>query len=492
MSKKPRSAPAADSPMRPLTPEEDALQLERGSAFRKLITDVIADMLPVTTDHAVFLSGGVDSTAVLISMLELGARPTCITYRIGKLSTDGNKARQLAEHFGLPFHVVDLPPEPDAIARNVVEMLERYPDINGFRRPDVEVIYIMREMFKYAASIGVHSVYAGFGDADIHLLGREQEVRGRTFGIPDVEVTTRQALGSDDAQIGPLAQIADDLGITFCLPITIATSFFPYTGLDWRIMNVPVKKEITKRAYRTEMEEAGVNAMPSPLQNGNSGAREYFDEGVAQSEYAQKFAGRAVDTNLKFINSVQAQLGRVKEVSNRKNNEWEAWRKNVIGREPQQKGYVPKYQITNNGIAVPPEEASRTTEDDLFGGDDLFGSVLEDMDAVKVEVRDADGNPDLRVDCFGVPFYTGAAHDKCDRAQAGLCGAHREEKPVTVADMHACEFFDSRSTYGPYALEQVAKGLSNTAATEVYLAWTAKARKNADEIVKNARETQVL
>lgn len=489
MAKKPRGEHAPDSPLRPLSPEEDALQAERGTAFRQLLKEITGDMLGVTENPGLLLSGGADSTAVLVALLDNGVKPTCVTYQVrGFLSSDGKKAQKLAAHFGLPFHVVDLPDDPDTVARTIYDMLETNQDINPYRRPDVEVTYIMQTMLRYCASIGLKSVYTGFGDMNLHILGREPEIEGRTRGMSDREITIRQVYNSEDHQIGPITRIAADLGISFCAPITVAAATFPYDGLEWRVMNLPSKKWITVRAYDDMMKDADVHVQPSPMQNGNTGSREYFDESARDSELADALAHRPVDTGMKFYNSIGAALGKEHVKSDRKKSVWEAWRKNVEGLPPK-KDYVPQYQITNGGTAVPPKEPV-TGDDDLFGDDGLFGSVLQAMDAPEIVVRDADGKPDLRVDCFDVPFYTGQSHDECPRAQAGLCGSHREDKPVTLTDVHACEFYDVWGTYAAGSLKDLAAELSNEGLAEVYGKWEQVVRQKVDATVAEARAQQ--
>lgn len=473
------------TPTSPLTPEEDERQHVAGKSFRKLLTKVVSDLTEVTKNDksAIFLSGGADSASILLILAELGVKPECITYSIdGKMSGDAKKAQKLAAFYDLPFHIVQMPMDPDTVTRGIDEMLLKYPAIDMGRRPNIEVLFIMQEMFRFAALIGAKSVYSGIGDADVHLTGRSHEIAGRTRGLDPLEATALQVWAMEDDQIGPLSAIASDNGISLCAPITIATSMLPYIGLSWREMNIPRKKIVTLRAFKKELDEIDILIQPKPLQNGDSGAREYFDDSVAQSPYADERSGRTVDSAQMYYNSIARSRGMAKErgATDKRHNVWETWRKNVLNIAPTQKDYSPRYKIGSDGVAELPKCSSHGSSESTG----LFDDVLDSADAEGL-VLDESGKPDTRSDCFGIPFYTGEALTNCPRAQAGLCGTHHPEIPVVV---EACQFFERWAEAAPISLDELAAACADKKVRKVYLKWIEKARNHAEKITENARE----
>lgn len=57
----------------------------------------------------IFLSGGMDSTSILFACLELGVKPTCITFQIGdRYVPDLQIAKSMADVFGFELHVCNI------------------------------------------------------------------------------------------------------------------------------------------------------------------------------------------------------------------------------------------------------------------------------------------------------------------------------------------------------------------------------------------------
>lgn len=471
------------TPTSPLTLEEDERQRIAGKRFRKILTKVTSNLLEVTEHPAIFLSGGADSTTTLLAMIELGARPVCITYSTdGRVSSDAKKARKLAEYYGLSFHIVQMPSDPDEVARGIDQMLDKHKEIDPTKRPNIEVLYFFQEMFRIASTLGIKSVFSGIGDGSIHLVGRSGEIAGRLRGLSSTEVIAQQVWNLEDEQVGPLTAIAAEFGINFCLPITITTAMLPYAGLTWREMNIPRKKHITIRAFQKELDEIGLIVQPKPMQTGDSGARDYFDNAITQSEYARNRAGREVISAQQYYNSIARSLGWEKERGSvgKKHNAWETWRYNVDGIEPTQQGYKPAYKITNGKAEIPV----------IFTGDsdNLFGNVLAVSES-KNMILDENGKPDTRVDCFGVPFYTGEAKAKCRRAQAGLCGNYRPESPIVIED---CYHFEQWAEAGSLTLDSIAAEIRENVVRKVYKSWSKKVNKNAEKMTKSSRNLQQI
>jgi len=73
---------------------------------------------------ALSFSGGTDSTCLLLSMLELGYRPSLYTYCVeGMESEDLRRARWMSKEHGLPLMVCTIPSGVDAIIHDVHRMI---------------------------------------------------------------------------------------------------------------------------------------------------------------------------------------------------------------------------------------------------------------------------------------------------------------------------------------------------------------------------------
>lgn len=78
---------------------------------RRLCTDAVRRRLPADGKVSAFLSGGLDSSAVVALMAELGVKPTCfsVAFGFGQPNEIGY-ARMVAERCRVPHHVIDVEP----------------------------------------------------------------------------------------------------------------------------------------------------------------------------------------------------------------------------------------------------------------------------------------------------------------------------------------------------------------------------------------------
>lgn len=102
-------------------PRIDAPALDPIAArWRELFLEVVEPR----KDAPIFLSGGVDSAAILSAQLALGARPDVYTLRLeGWHSSDLSVARSMAETFDLPFTVVTVPHDEDALVEDIKHLI---------------------------------------------------------------------------------------------------------------------------------------------------------------------------------------------------------------------------------------------------------------------------------------------------------------------------------------------------------------------------------
>lgn len=478
---------------RPLTPEEDEQQRVRGLHFAALLDEVTADMVRATERHAILLSGGVDSTTTLVAMIRAGARPICLTMatpryqttkegaplldgdgqRVLKLSSDARKAQRLAAHYGLEFHTVMLPEEPEFVAARIEEILEADDEIH-INKPTLEVLFVMDRLMSAARDLGADAIFSGMGDSAIHLLGRENEIQGRRGIFLTPEADARRIGNVNDPQIPALTKLAHGLGVQLCLPITMTTRMFPYQGVPWHVMNFPRKKAITIRPYEADFEAAGVLVAAQPMQTGDSGSKEYFEAMIGGSARAAALTGLAAPTPRTYYNALSRkhQGGNPAGMSH-KHDAWETWRANVEGVAPSAK-FTPHWEVVGGRAALPPEIDSAGLD-----GDGEVGLFAEAGDPLEEYTLDpATGLPDTRVDCWGVPFYEGPgwAQSACARAQAGLCGVYRPEAPVNIT---LCEHFSFWGRITGRESTEIADVYGDRPVAAVYRAWGERQQANA-------------
>jgi asparagine synthase (glutamine-hydrolysing) len=104
---------------RPEFPVREAMTFdEAAGAVREKLTAAVHRRLAADVPVHAYLSGGLDSTIVTGLMARAGARPTCFNVGFPDSPYDeSGKARQVAEHFGLPFETV--PCDHEMLAKNI-------------------------------------------------------------------------------------------------------------------------------------------------------------------------------------------------------------------------------------------------------------------------------------------------------------------------------------------------------------------------------------
>lgn len=462
-AKKPVAHPASAE----LTSAEKSLQERRGRYYRNLLRDAVDDFLVgVNPDKVgIMLSGGVDSSIILWTLLEKGIRPYVYTFHLSStegLSTDALKAKTLAEKYHLPFRAIEMPTDPDELAKIIKDLDDRYPQIET--RPDFEVVPIFQEIMRAAIERdGVYDMFSGIGDSAIHLLGRKMEIRGR-YGMMGIsEANARRMLHIDGDQTVVLISVANDLGVRLCLPLQVLAVMQPYYNVPWHVMNTPRLKQITIGQFAQEEEASGVKIVVAPLQNGDSGGRAYFDSMITQSEFARDFVGRDVTSAVVFYNALRS---RYRKRKSGKETFWNWFSYVTDGIDPPDDYTLP---VDKMGRAKLPESEEES------GG--LFSDIMEDGTEYKLN---DDGEIDRRIDCTGTGFYEGddVALSSCPRAQAGLCSRYNPDAPYTITK---CEVWENWNDINVEFLSVLADASAGQA-RDTYTKWADQSEKVLSEI----------
>jgi len=454
-----------------LTKDELALQERRGRYYRKLVREAVQSFTKGVDKNKVgiLLSGGVDSTITLWTLLELNIRPYVYTFHLSStegLSSDAQKAQTLAEKYGLPFRVIEMPTDPDTLAKQIYDLDTRYPGLES--RPDFEVVPIFEEIIREARDRdGVTHVFSGIGDSAIHLLGRKMEIRGRYGRMGISETNARRMLQVENGdQTEILTSMANDLGSQLCLPLQVVAVMQPYYDVPWHVMNTPRLKHITLNQFAVEEANSGIKVVVAPMQNGDSGGRAYYDSMIPASQYAHDFVGREVTSAIVYYNALRSRY-RKRESTPSKFWDWYSY---VTDGIELPEGYkVPVDMRT--GKTILPESAKESE------GEGLFDDIMDDGTEFKL---DENGEIDRRADCFGNPFYEGddAAMTSCPRAQAGLCSKYNPDARYAITK---CEIWDQWNGANVEFLKTLAEATAGQA-RETYLEWAERAEKVIEDI----------
>lgn len=456
-----------------LTDDEVELQRERGQHYRNLMTQATKDFLEQVKDRdkvGIFLSGGVDSTTVLWALLEQGVRPYCYTFQFptnDNLSTDAVKAKHLADQYRLPFRVVQMPSDPDELAR-IIDKINMESDNGLHRRADFEVLPVFHEMAREARDKdGVTDIFSGIGDAAIHLLGRKKEIEARQGKMPTPYANLLRMDSGLDPQLIQIIKMLNRLGVKLMLPLTTTAMMNPYYNVPWHVMNTPRLKQITIGAWEREETLSGIKAVVSPLQSGDTNGRKYYDGLITNSRFAIERSGRQVTTAQVFYNALKRIKGNdVRGEDKTEERQWTNWFKYATSGIELPEGYEPLVEIKNGRAAEPEVKEPDPT--------DFFGSLVEN-DGI---ILDENGKPDTRVDCFGNALYMENSFRNCKRALAGLCGDHN---PGYV--MEECPVFDTYAEDMPAYLAECAEASAN-GPRFVFEKWATLAENNFKNISK--------
>lgn len=450
-----------------LTEEESAEQLAASIQMRKDFTEAIKSFLDDIPKKdmdsiGILLSGGVDSTTLLWVMMELGLRPKVYTYTTSStkgMSMDHKKAQALAEHYNLPLNVVHMSSDPEYVTQTIEKVLVENLEWLRKGRIDKEVAFLVHEMGLAASKDGIKYLFSGLGEGNIHMLGRKTEIRGHEGRISNLE-SAISGVGFDMTQVIGFAADLSRMGVRLCAPHFISNARGAFSRLSWRQVNRPRKKEATLRAYSKEMEFSGINPQVSPMQSGDSGARDYFEEMVTGSEYARRISGRPVTSSIVYYNALE-RLHRPsgKDLTTAGNTQAEMKEKwafaalvnnNVPLPEDTVEGLSLFIDLTT-GKAKHPNDIYSIVEVDEDGNpilDDgnLFGDLIEDVPTEEEEevidlVEEDDGSYTDKVDCFGYPLYIASSQRGCPYAQAGLCGSYKPCNEELKDDLTLCSSY---------------------------------------------------
>jgi len=234
-----------------------------------------------TDPVAVATSGGIDSSALVVSLLDEGLKPVVTSFTLdNKDSTDFLSATRLAKKFDLEFLPIRLSTNAYKIAQDVIRLVRDY----GVRKKTgIECLVPFLKMLDVLQSEGIQTLVVGSA-ADGHFgLSKKAMIHFRE------PVETFQNFRQDyfeqvdPAQTSTLARIGNDYGVVVLAPYLSQELFNLFSSSTWNDLNKPRQKEVIRREF-PELDSLRIKNH-SNLQLGDSGIAETIGNAI-QSIYA--------------------------------------------------------------------------------------------------------------------------------------------------------------------------------------------------------------
>lgn len=225
---------------------------------------------------AICTSAGIDSSALVVSALDLGKSVTVVSFSLeDRRSTDFQGARRLAHEFKLPFLPVNLPLNPDRIVKDVSTLILRW---KVEKKTGVECLWPFVHVFEQLKANGLQTLVTGSA-ADGHFALSKKAMIHFRYPKERFQVFRRTYFSNpDSAQCRTLKRIGAGEGIKVVAPYFDPRMFALFSDSSWDDLNKPRQKE----AIRRDFPELDCFHIPrhSNLQLGDSGIADTVGETV--------------------------------------------------------------------------------------------------------------------------------------------------------------------------------------------------------------------
>lgn len=235
--------------------------------LRKVFQEILE---PLPTRIAIAMSGGIDSTALLISALEVGKLPTVLSFTFdGHYSTDFLTAKKVADYFEVDFAPVYLPTDQAEILAAIRLLTQTY---NLKKKARIECAFPFLYLAKEAQALAITTLATGLC-ADGHFGLSKKAMIHHRYPQEKFDAFRCDYFSNPDAggRKG-ITAVCRDASIDIVNPYYDTRVFKLFIGRPWDELNKPRQKE----AIRCEYPELDQFKIPrhSNLQLGDSGIAE--------------------------------------------------------------------------------------------------------------------------------------------------------------------------------------------------------------------------
>jgi asparagine synthetase B (glutamine-hydrolysing) len=232
---------------------------------------VIQDQLKtIDGDFAIATSGGIDSSSIVASALDLGLRPYVTSFSLeDRLSTDFQAARRLARYYKLDFMPVFLPKDYDKVIADV-RWIIKYGQVT--KKTAIECLFPMLHLLRELQPTHIRTLVTGSA-ADGHFaLSKKAMIHFKEPKSLFQEFRTNYFKNPDAAQVATLTRIGKDFGIRVIAPYFNENMFALFANNSWNELNKPRQKEAIRKHF-PELDQFKIKQHTN-LQLGDSGIAE--------------------------------------------------------------------------------------------------------------------------------------------------------------------------------------------------------------------------
>lgn len=240
--------------------------------------------------NAIFFSGGVDSVTILFSLLELGRKPELLSFHLeGQPSQDTVIGREIAEHYGLNYHCVELPVDLEQTKNDVetVKSIIKYP-MKTHIQCSIPFLYMSREFSK----LGIKKAFTGLAIGDIFANNKKCNIMYKEKGEEALRAYRHKCLFNPKVSDFDIHMVSRKYGIEVVDTLREDKEFHEWMlSIPYKELYNPKPKSVLIDAFREYwlLDEKNWYRPGNNLQI-VSGIREKHDELFLNSEYNKEGA----------------------------------------------------------------------------------------------------------------------------------------------------------------------------------------------------------
>lgn len=248
--------------------------------FRGLLKQAVGRLLKDTTPALLF-SGGTDSSTVLWTLLDLGARPTCYTFTLqGTPSVDLPAARKIAKHHGLALHEVVIPRTLDTLKADVAKAVA----VGARKKVHVQCLQPLLHLLPV---ISERQVFTGLNADDWWGTAASDAIRHSKDEALFRQVRQQRFADQTTSGFAFWKTVTEQAGKELCPPYRDPGLVAWLISQPWKQLNTPRQKGPALLAFLPEFTACGVWRRNVNLQCA-SGIREWHEELLADKSYNQR------------------------------------------------------------------------------------------------------------------------------------------------------------------------------------------------------------
>lgn len=249
--------------------------ISRGERAALLRERIFRELERAPERVGVALSGGVDSTSVLVALLKMKRTVTAYTFCIrGRLSRDLLIARTTAKTLGVDLVEVPLPSDPETVAYDVKILIKTL----FARMPKKTAVECLWPFIYLQQKLQEDALATGFG-ADSHFgISKKAMIHHRHSAAALDEYRIAAYANPDTAQIRQRAMLFWPKQILCPYRSVVISDLF--LGVEWDEINRPMEKQTIRSAF-PELDRLPPLGKHTNLQKGDSGIVELFERAAA-------------------------------------------------------------------------------------------------------------------------------------------------------------------------------------------------------------------